>query len=43
MTERRENIFTMGGNPITLIGKEVKVGDKAPDFTVLKEDFLLIP
>lgn len=39
MTERRENIFTMGGNPITLIGKEVKVGDKAPDFTVLKEDF----
>ncbi|MDR7871318.1 MAG: thiol peroxidase [Tissierellaceae bacterium] len=38
MTDRRENIFTMKGNPITLIGKEIKVGDKAPDFTVLKND-----
>ena len=38
MTDRRENIFTMKGNPITLIGKEIKVGDKAPDFTVQKND-----
>ena len=38
MTERRENIYTMQGNPITLIGEEVKVGDKALDFTVLKND-----
>lgn len=38
MTERRENIFTMKGNPVTLVGKEIKVGDKAPDFTVLKND-----
>ncbi|NLY46341.1 MAG: thiol peroxidase [Tissierella sp.] len=38
MTERREDIFTMQGNPITLIGKEIKVGDKGPDFTVLKND-----
>lgn len=38
MTEKRENIFTMGGNPITLIGKVIKVGDQAPDFTVLKND-----
>ncbi|MBN1163466.1 MAG: thiol peroxidase [Candidatus Krumholzibacteriota bacterium] len=28
-------ITTMGGNPITLIGPEIKVGDTAPDFTVL--------
>lgn len=28
----------MGGNPVTLLGKEAKVGDKAPDFTVLKTD-----
>ncbi|RLL48516.1 thiol peroxidase [Oceanobacillus piezotolerans] len=26
---------TFGQEPVTLIGKEVKVGDKAPDFTVL--------
>ncbi len=25
----------MKGNPLTLIGNEVKVGEKAPDFTVL--------
>ncbi|HLU21489.1 thiol peroxidase [Lederbergia graminis] len=29
---------TFKGNPITLIGNEVKVGDKAPDFTVLAND-----
>jgi thiol peroxidase len=26
---------TFANNPVTLIGNEVKVGDKAPDFTVL--------
>jgi len=26
---------TMGGNPIKLLGKEIKVGELAPDFTVL--------
>ncbi|MFX3625399.1 MAG: thiol peroxidase [Ectobacillus sp.] len=29
---------TFKGNPVTLIGNEVKVGDKAPDFTVLAND-----
>lgn len=29
---------TFGKNPITLVGNEVKVGDKAPDFTVLAND-----
>jgi thioredoxin-dependent peroxiredoxin len=28
----------MKGNPLTLIGNEVKVGEKAPDFTVLGND-----
>lgn len=28
----------MGGNPVTLLGNEIKVGDKGPDFTVLKGD-----
>ena len=27
--------ITFKGNPLTLLGNEVKVGDKAPDFTVL--------
>lgn len=38
MTDRRENIFSMKGNPITLLGREIKVGDQAPDFTVLRSD-----
>lgn len=29
---------TFKGNPITLIGNEVKVGEQAPDFTVLATD-----
>lgn len=27
--------ITFGGNPVTLLGSEVKIGDKAPTFTVL--------
>lgn len=30
--------ITFGGNPVTLLGSEVKVGDKAPNFTVLAND-----
>jgi len=26
---------TFAGNPVTILGKDVKIGDKAPDFTVL--------
>lgn len=29
---------TFQGNPVTLVGEEVKVGDQAPDFTVLNRD-----
>ncbi len=29
---------TFINNPVTLVGTEVKVGDKAPDFTVLSND-----
>lgn len=36
--EKRKDLVTMGGNPVTLIGKEIKIGDKAPEFTVLKND-----
>lgn len=34
----RKAAVTLQGNPLTLTGKEVKVGDKAPDFTVLDND-----
>ncbi len=32
---KNANKVTFKGNPVTLIGNEIKVGDKAPDFTVL--------
>jgi len=35
--KERKGIVTMKGNPMTLIGPELKVGDKAPDFTLLSE------
>lgn len=31
-------VVTMKGNPLTLVGEEVKVGDLAPDFEVLAND-----
>jgi thiol peroxidase len=34
----RKGIVTMKGKPLTLIGNEVKVGDKAPDFEVVAKD-----
>ena len=37
MPERTDAV-TMKGNPLTLVGAEVKVGDPAPDFTVLDND-----
>ena len=33
--EKRTGVVTFAGNPIALMGKEVKVGDKAPAFTLL--------
>ena len=34
----RVGIVSMRGNPLTLVGNEVKVGDEAPDFVVLAND-----
>ena len=34
----RTDVITMKGNPLTLTGEEVKVGDKAPEFEVLSND-----
>ena len=32
MSNEREGAVTLKGNPVTLVGPELKVGDKAPDF-----------
>ena len=34
----RAGIITVQGNPLTLLGNEVKIGDKAPDFEVTDND-----
>ena len=34
----RTGIITFKGNPMTLLGEEVKLEDKAKDFTVLAND-----
>ena len=36
MSELRAGVVTMKGNPLTLVGPEIKVGDKAPDFNCLE-------
>lgn len=38
MAEERTGVITFKGKPFTLLGKEVKVGDQAPDFTLIKND-----
>ena len=36
--EERKNVITMKGQPLTLLGKEIKVGEAARDFEVLAND-----
>lgn len=38
MAQERHGAITFKGGPVTLVGPEVKVGDQAPDFTVLAND-----
>ena len=33
--QERTGLVTLQGNPVTLLGPEIKPGDKAPDFTAL--------
>ncbi|HEY6395110.1 MAG TPA: thiol peroxidase [Candidatus Binataceae bacterium] len=35
MAEERKGAVTMRGNPLTLVGPEIKPGEKAPDFKVV--------
>jgi thiol peroxidase len=39
MTTKRKGLIEVGGKPATVIGEDVKVGQKAPDFTVFKTDW----
>lgn len=36
MTQERTGVATFKGNPITLVGPELKAGDSAPDFVLSK-------
>jgi thiol peroxidase len=36
--EERKGIITLHGNPLTLLGPELKTGDEAPDFEALTVD-----
>ena len=36
--QERDGLVTMKGNPITLMGTEPQVGDKAPDFVAIDND-----
>ncbi|GGI99046.1 putative thiol peroxidase [Alicyclobacillus cellulosilyticus] len=38
MTTERTGVVTFAGNPVTLIGPQIQVGQKAPDFEVLAND-----
>ena len=38
MDTERKNVTAFKGNPLTLIGPEIKVGQTAPDFTALAGD-----
>ena len=41
MSERK-GLVTMKGNPLTLVGNEIKVGDKTPDFSVVTNDLAVV-
>lgn len=41
MSERK-GLVTMKGNPLTLVGNEIKVGDKTPNFSVVANDLAVV-
>ncbi|GAB4434940.1 MAG: thiol peroxidase [Anaerolineae bacterium] len=38
----RTGLVTRGGNPVTLLGNDLKVGDPAPDFALVGADMSLV-
>ncbi|MCY0887699.1 MAG: thiol peroxidase [Alicyclobacillaceae bacterium] len=39
MAEERQGVVAMGGNPVTLVGSEIQVGETAPDFQLTANDW----
>ena len=42
MTVEREGATTLNGHPLTLVGPELKAGDKAPAFKVMGNDWRVV-
>ena len=42
MTTERSGLVKLAGREATVVGNDLKVGDKAPDFTVLKQDWSVV-
>ena len=42
MTKERLGLIKLAGKDATVIGDDLKVGEKAPDFTVLKQDWSVV-
>lgn len=42
MTTERQGLIKLAGKDATVIGDDIKVGDKAPDFTVQKQDWSVV-
>ena len=40
--KERSGIITINGNPLTLLGNDIKVGNEAPDFEVIDNDLSLV-
>src|SRR5689334_4937215 len=39
MTTKRKGLIQVGGKDATVVGDDIKVGQKAPDFAVFKNDW----
>ncbi len=42
MTTKRKGLIQLGGKDATVVGDDIKVGQKAPDFSVFKTDWTLV-
>jgi thioredoxin-dependent peroxiredoxin len=42
MPTERQGLIKLGGKDATVIGDDINVGDKAPDFTVQKQDWSVV-
>jgi len=42
MKTERSGLIKFGGKEATVVGNDLKTGDKAPDFTVLKQDWSVV-